>query len=315
MPRLQRVRTVKLEEVLNFWAADGGRPVSARWRKTRSYLLKKLRSYLKSDCLSEISELDLYAAQNAALADGLSPTTINKMIHHALAAAFRDSGVQNDALANTSRLRESAPQTGAWTIAERDALISAAVRVWPLEFSIWLRFLFFTGLRLEESLALRWADVCLERGTISVTRSRFGTTFSPGKTRRSQRVFVAAPQAIDALRTLRQIQPQTGLIFRTPAGNPLDLHNFRRRHWRKLLEVANVPHWPLRCTRHTFATTLLDGGVLASEVAHVLGDNPATVLTKYAKHTMRGHDLIARALSYPRAGEGGAADARVPGRD
>lgn len=313
MRRRRRVRD--LNWVLNLWAAEGGAVVSPRWRSTRSYLLRKLATYLPTASLSEITAADLHEAQRAALAADLSPSTINKMTHHALAAAFRDAGVQNDALANTSRLRESAPQTGAWTIAERDALISAAVRVWPVEFSSWLRFLFFTGVRLEESLALRWADVCLKRGTISVTRSRFGSTFSPGKTRRSQRVFVAAPQAIDALRTLRQIQPQTGLIFRTPTGNPLDLHNFRRRHWRKLLEVADVPRWPLRCTRHTFATTLLDGGVLASEVAYVLGDNPATVLTKYAKHTMRRNDLIARALSYPRAGEGGAADARVPGEN
>lgn len=308
-----RKRRSDVHTILKLWAAGGGAPVSARWRDTRSYLLRKLATYLPVDNLSEITPTVVRQAQSAALADGLSSTTINKMTHHALAAAFRDAGLQNDALAKTSRLRETAPQTGAWTIEERDALLTAADRVWPNEFSSWLRFLFFTGLRLEESLALRWDDVCLKRGTISVTRSRFRSTFSPGKTQRSQRVFVAAPQAIDALRALKETQPLTGLIFVTPAGNPLDLHNFRRRQWRKLLEIADVPRWPLRCTRHTFATTLLDGGVLASEVAYVLGDNPATVLSKYAKHTMRGNDLIARALSYPCAGGGGAADARVPG--
>jgi integrase len=316
--RKPRFRGIAIVSVLEFWRAGGGRIVSARWRSTRSGLLRFAIRELGEVRLANLTVAHVIQIQQAGLAKGLSPTTINKITHHALAAAFRDANVDSDILTKVARLREPAASTGAWTIQERNLLIAAADLTLAIEHSAWLRFVFFTGVRLEESLGLRWSDIDFDRRTISIARSRFNNEFSACKTRRSQRVFVATADAIDALRSLHKNQPLSDLVFLTPRGRPFDLKNFRRRQWTELLKRVAVPRWPLRCTRHTFATALLDGGVVASQVAFLLGDNPGTVLTKYAKHTMRGSDLVEQALAappinYPRAGGGGAADARVPG--
>ncbi|MCA1572699.1 MAG: tyrosine-type recombinase/integrase [Chloroflexi bacterium] len=87
-----------------------------------------------------------------------------------------------------------------------------------------------TGLRQGELLALRWSDIDLVRGELTVrhTLGRFSRQPEPTKTPRSRRTLRLPQQAIAALTAHRERQtvvPMSGLVFATDAGAPLQQVN------------------------------------------------------------------------------------------
>ena len=86
-----------------------------------------------------------------------------------------------------------------------------------------------TGLRQGELLALRWQDIGLERGELTVQHSlgRFTRELAPTKTERSRRTLLPAQVAavLMAHRDRQAIRPLSGLVFTTDAGTPLHAVN------------------------------------------------------------------------------------------
>ena len=68
----------------------------------------------------------------------------------------------------------------------------------------------------------------------------------------------------------------------------------RRNHfgkvWRVLREKAELPAARFHDTRHTFASTLLSGGVSVAAGADYLGHSPAVLLQTYARLMPSDHD-------------------------
>jgi integrase len=90
-----------------------------------------------------------------------------------------------------------------------------------------------TGLRQGELLALRWQDVDLARGEITVrhTLGRFSRQLEPTKTPRSRRTLRLPGRVATALTAQRERQaavPLSGLVFTTSAGAPLQSVNVTR---------------------------------------------------------------------------------------
>jgi integrase len=63
--------------------------------------------------------------------------------------------------------------------------------------------LFYTGMRPSEASALTWADVDLEAGTISISKSRYMGVEGPTKTAGSDRTIGCYDFVIAALRSLQ----------------------------------------------------------------------------------------------------------------
>jgi integrase len=67
------------------------------------------------------------------------------------------------------------------------------------------------------------------------------------------------------------------IAFPTPRGNWLHHSNFRRRIWRPTLRELDLEGWRFHDLRHTYATTLISGGVSPPLVAQMLGHASAAV--------------------------------------
>ena len=52
---------------------------------------------------------------------------------------------------------------------------------------------------------------------------------------------------------------ETGLVFTSTVGTPLNRHNVFRRSFKLLLRRAGLPDIPFHALRHTFATPMLSG--------------------------------------------------------
>jgi integrase len=130
-----------------------------------------------------------------------------------------------------------------------------------------------TGMRPNEYLALKWADINWQRGTASVCRTIqvLGSewTFDDTKRKRSRRIVKLHNFVHKALRTLKEAQepngnknsiPNSGLIFVSAAGLPLK-QRVVKQEFRILLAGAGIRSIRLYDLRHTAATLAIAAGV------------------------------------------------------
>jgi integrase len=155
---------------------------------------------------------------------------------------------------------------------------------------------FCTGARRAELAALRWSNVDLERGTVtiseSVVRTKAGLEFKGTKTG-SVRVIPLSALAIAALRSHRAAQNKKrlrkgeeyvirDLVFADPFGQPWNPGSISNA-FDRLARDVKLSTTRLHDVRHSAATWMLQGGVDVRTVAAVLGHStPVTTLNTYA---------------------------------
>ncbi|MGW0703224.1 tyrosine-type recombinase/integrase [Streptomyces sp. NPDC002867] len=143
-----------------------------------------------------------------------------------------------------------------------------------------------TGLRKGELLGLHWEDLDLNAGTASIRRSlqrtrTGGLTHLPTKTRASERRIALPTECLHSLKEHRGWQDQeretagahwsdSGLVFTTPTGRPLDPANLTRR-FRSFLNRAGLRRIRFHDLRHSTATLLLEQGIDLVVIKELLG--------------------------------------------
>lgn len=136
-----------------------------------------------------------------------------------------------------------------------------------------------TGIRQGEAFALRWEDVDLRNGTISIrhTLQDIGghTALKEVKTEKSRRMVVLPEFALEALRNHRKAGlsggGSTDWVFPNTSGGPLRKSNFIRRQFKPALRRAGLPEIHFHGLRHTAATLLLIRGTNPKVVQEMLG--------------------------------------------
>ena len=128
-----------------------------------------------------------------------------------------------------------------------------------------------TGMREGEILGLRWEDVDLENGVISVTNTvytiRGKTYIGEPKSENSRRTIALPEYALDVLNTL---ESGSGLIFTTSSGKPVSQRNLLR-HFQQNLKKAGLPKVTFHSLRHFHASYLLKSNVHPKIVQERLG--------------------------------------------
>jgi integrase len=158
-----------------------------------------------------------------------------------------------------------------------------------------------TGCRRGECLGLRWEEVNLDAGRMSIVRSLVMTTagmrFEAPKTNQARVVELGAATA-SALRDHRRQQLEerlaggpayadSGLVFPGRDGSPTRPDNFSRR-FDVLVAARGLPRIRLHDLRHTYASLALANGEPVKVVSERLGHaNVSTTLNFYA-HAIPG---------------------------
>lgn len=161
-----------------------------------------------------------------------------------------------------------------------------------------------TGMRQSELLGLRWRDVDLDHGFLSVrntlVKPGVSPIFGPPKTTKSRRRIDLTDRAISILEDLRgrQAKPRLkagggkwaefDLVFTNRTGGPIDATNITQRQFRRLLVQADVPAIRFHDLRHTAATLLLIKGVHPKVVADMLGHSSVAVTLDIYSHVLQG---------------------------
>jgi len=157
-----------------------------------------------------------------------------------------------------------------------------------------------TGMRIGELLALRWRDIDLDRGMLTVNGTVVHTldgelAIQEPKTKSARRQIQLSAIAVAALRGM---EGRDGLVFPGPAGGLMAGNLLLNRHFRRLARKAGCPaSTTLHDLRHTCATHLLEDGVPAHVVSRMLGHaSVAITLSIYAHVTPRLLDAARTAM-------------------
>lgn len=179
------------------------------------------------------------------------------------------------------------------------------------------------GLRQGEALGLRWKDVDLDAGILTIRRALqrqagAGLVFVEPKSATSRRVVPLPRFAVEALRAHRRLQAgerlaaaewwdEHELIVCQANGRPVDPRSDHRA-WRASLVQAGARQVRLHDARHTAATLLLEQGVPARVVMAILGHSSiGLTLGTYSHVTAElareAADTMDRVLGEPSTGE------------
>jgi len=140
------------------------------------------------------------------------------------------------------------------------------------------KLLVMTGLRVGELLALRWQDVNLESGFLSVNRSVYEGHFDEPKTKRSKRRVPLGPKSVEILRSIprKDADPST-LIFAARNGAPLSRRNLLNRQLRPACKALGLTEGNWHWLRHANATLLDSVGAPLGTVQALLGHSSSEI--------------------------------------
>ncbi len=254
------------------------------------------------------------------LARGLAASTVNHLhavLHRVLESATRQGVFPRNYCDLVDAPRAVHKEQRALTPEEARALLAAAQGD-RLEALFVLALA--TGMREGELLGLRWDAVDLAHGQVQVTRN---LTFVNGawdlkttKSAKSRRILYLGRVARAALAAHQARQDEEravladtwdgswNLVFCTLRGTPLHVGNVMTRHFKPLLQRADLGELRFYDLRHTAATLLLLAGIHPKVVSEMLG-HASVVLTlnTYSHVTPAMHLTAASAMDHLLLGE------------
>jgi integrase len=182
-----------------------------------------------------------------------------------------------------------------WTPVEALAFLGAA-RDDPLYPAFVLLLLY--GMRRGEVLGLRWQDIDFDSKVVRVRQQIYRAGgqlhIGPVKTRAGNRNLPLLGLARTALTARQEAQESdrarlgtawadTGLVFTTRTGGPVEPRNFGRSFTR-ICDHESVRKIRLRAFRHTTASLLKDLGVPARDAQAILGHSHISTTQQIYTH-------------------------------
>jgi integrase len=219
-------------------------------------------------------------------AKGLAPKTVHN-IHVMLNKAFGDAARKGTIVRNVVAFADAPslqarkrPEIKAWEI---DQLVAFLDAIAPHRMAPAFYFSAHTGMRRGEVLGVRWRDLDVDAGRVSVRQALVSVAYemsiSDVKTGTSRRTIDIDDDVAQVLRDWRKVRTEErdgvapapdDLVFVKADGTSMHPDIFSQLFDRTVAKIA-VPAISLHDLRHTHATLLLKAGVNVKVVSERLG--------------------------------------------
>ena len=254
-------------------------------RQFKRYILPKFENTQIAEIRLELLEaFRIYLSQEM----GLSLKSCRNIIDGTFRAMMRDArkhGIaEKDYFADLEWPRLSTAKPDPFSAEERDKVLShfrsKHGHYYPFVFA-----LFWTGMRPSEAIALRWGDVDLKAGTLSITKSRYLGADNATKTAASEREISVVPGVVDVLRGMKPLHvTEQDFVFKNLEERPINEDKWRAKYWYRALRGCEVRPRKFYATRHTFISNGLSQGVNIKWLAEYCGTSVAMVEKHYGKY-------------------------------
>lgn len=174
-----------------------------------------------------------------------------------------------------------------------------------------------TGLRLAELISLKWDDVDMENGLLSVNSTRVTvkdrsesaeTKYKvieqkSAKTKNSIRTIPLNKDALDALSRLKEITGNSKYVLCSREGLPIKQRNLDRT-FRYIEASAGFPEekiYGIHAMRHTFATLLIKNKTDIKTVSELLGHSDINITLNTYVHVLQEQkaDAVSNLIKEP----------------
>lgn len=228
---------------------------------------------------------------------GLSPRTV-RAAHTIMRRALKDAVRWGLLARNVAEIADPPSSTSAKVAARQKMKTWSAAQLRQFlahagDHELYPAFLLaaMTGMRRGEVLGLRWSDVDLDAGRLSITQTlvapRHQLVFSEPKTAAGRRMVALDETTLAALRQHRRRQREHrfqlgadyddhGLVFCQPDGGPLVPMIFTQR-FQKASREAGVPQIRFHDLRHGHVTYLMEAGVPLPAIAQRVGHSSVAI--------------------------------------
>ncbi|AFY42221.1 integrase family protein [Nostoc sp. PCC 7107] len=172
-----------------------------------------------------------------------------------------------------------------FTKEERDLIIHtfASDRYYS-HYTDYVRFLFFTGCRPSEAIALKWKHITnsVIQFRESVVVSEDGLVLKEGLKTQRKRDFPINSELKAILDDLKPEEPlPEALIFTSPKGKFIDHHNFSNRAWKAILAKCGIPYRKSYQTRHTFISFCVESHINSTAIGRWTGTSAKMIDNHY----------------------------------
>ncbi|MFE6704566.1 tyrosine-type recombinase/integrase [Bacillus thuringiensis] len=265
----------------------------------KGYLNSRIIPSLGNIKLAKLTSLHMQNYVNLLRDEGLKRGTIEKiikLIRNSLEHAIDLELITKNVAAKTKLPKGDKEELTVWNEQEVQLFLKATQ---DSRYSMVFHMALVTGMRQGELLGLRWKDVNLEKGhlTISQTLSHDGKTFLlGGKTKSSLRKILLPASTVAKLKKHRAVvlkeklsqgeeYQDNDLVMCTPSGTPINPANVRRSLNALILKAA-VPKIRFHDLRHTHATLLLAKGVNVKVISERLGHSNIKITLDTYSHVL-----------------------------
>jgi len=268
----------------------------------RDSLRRYVLPHLSARPIAKITTIEIQALYNAMRERGISPRTIqyaNMILKQALQKAVEWHMLVFNPCAGVTLPRQQRKEMQALSPEQATRFIAAAKTD---RYSAAFELAVSTGMRPSEYLGLKWTDVDLVNGQLSVNRSLDflpggGWVLSENKTLRSRRTIKLWANVVHSLREHR-VRQQSGkiaagdswehndFVFPNEIGGPVNRNNLTKRNFHRVLAAAGLPRIRLYDLRHTAATTALAAGVSVKVVSEMLGHASVAITLDIYAHVL-----------------------------
>lgn len=270
--------------------------------------MKRLETFYDKK-LIEITPILIKKWHNDLLKENLTNNYIRSL--HQILQQILDLAVKLDMLTNNAarkvgNLRKTKARVDFWTKEEFETFIATFDRNDTLELlkftSIW--FLFLTGLRLGELMALKWADIDFHNGTVRIDKSMYYKSkhewyITDTKTSSSRRLLYIDKITMNHLKVWKEKQKEIGeieFIFSLD-GLPFGT-TFLKKTIDSHSKYAGVKRIRVHDLRHSHASLMLSLGMNDLEMQNRLGHGDIrTTLGTYSHLRLDAMKNVAEKLS------------------
>ncbi|BAY79066.1 integrase family protein (plasmid) [Nostoc linckia NIES-25] len=170
-----------------------------------------------------------------------------------------------------------------FTVEERDRIITAfRLNQHYSYYAPLVEFLFITGCRPEEALALQWKHIKGVKITFSQKLTANGEIELGTKTeeKRSITMNTRIKEIADSIKP--ENFSSQDFVFPAKKGGLIDWHNFANRAWRNVLEsLPDIDYRNPYQMRHTCITLMVKAGVDSTIIARWVGNSPNMIAKRY----------------------------------
>jgi len=163
---------------------------------------------------------------------------------------------------------------------EQSALVKVLIEN-PDIYKIGVLLCLYTGIRIGEICALRWKDISLDKGIITIRETIQRIRNIGGNRGKKTRIIIDTPKTMCSIRNiplpktvialLSHYVSDGGKFFLSGDGfNRTEPRTLQNR-FKKYVETANIAHANFHSTRHTFATRCVEAGMDIKSLSEILG--------------------------------------------